>query len=114
MTPILEKVGYCPSHRFYGILDYHKYAPNLWKCLVTESEGLDAVKLRANLGRQVVSNLPFEFISENHGRFVAVTFTGKILTVCDTLTALSKEIAKLDMTENYYVARIGYRTIAQI
>ena len=114
MHLILEKVGYCSSNRFYGILGYRKYDPDLRKCLVTETEDLDAVELRANLGRQIVSNLAFKFVLENRGRFVAVTFTGKTLAVCDTLVALNKEIAKKDLKENYYIARIGYSTIAQI
>jgi ParB family chromosome partitioning protein len=74
----------------------------------------DIVVTKADLGRQIVSNLPFEFLSKNHGRFVAVTFTRKILAVCDTLEALNRKIAEKDMKENYYIARIGYATIAQI
>ena len=112
MALLLEK-GYCP-YRSYETQIYNKYDRVLWKCFMGEWEEPSAVELKADLGRQIVSNLPFEFLSKNHGRFVAVTFTRKILAVCDTLEALNRKIAEKDMKENYYIARIGYATIAQI
>jgi len=113
MAVVLEKTSYCPSHKFLGMQGYHKYDLDFWKCL---SEGAEPniIELKADLGRQIVSDLPFEFKVKNHGQFVAVTFTGKILTVCDTLKALNEEIAKKELKENYYIGRIGYSTIAQI
>ena len=71
-------------------------------------------KGRNVVGMYIVSNLSLEFKVKNYGQFVAVTFTGEILTVCDTLKALNEKIAKKGLKENYYIARIGYRTIAQI
>lgn len=114
MTTTLEKTGYCPSHKSYEMHGYHKYDLDLWKRLLVGREEPTDVELKAELGRQIVSGLPLEFISNNHGRFVAVNFARKILTVCDTLETLNKEIVRKDVKENYYIARIGYTTIAQI
>lgn len=114
MAVILKKRSYCPSHKFPEMRGYHKYDLDFWKCLSSEGAEPNIIELKADLGRQIVSNLPFEFKVKNHGQFIAVTFTGKILTVCDTLKALNEEIAKKELKENYYIGRIGYRTIAQI
>lgn len=114
MALTLEKTSYCPSYRFHGHKIYHKYNPRLWKCLPDVSAEPTVVELKAELGRKIVANLPFDFKSRNHGRFVAVTFSGKTLTVCNTLETLNKEISKMKMNENYYIARIGYNTIAQL
>jgi len=93
---------------------YGKYDLNLRRSLLVDYEEPSAVELRATFGRQIVSKLPTEFRSENNGRFIAITFTGKVLAVCDTLESLNKEIAKKTLKENYYIERIGYSTIAQI
>jgi hypothetical protein len=91
-----------------------KYDFGFRRSLFEDTEELNAVELRAILGRQIVSKLSTRFRTENNGRFVAVTYTGKVLAVCDTLEALNKEIAKKDLKENYYIERLGYSTIAQI
>jgi hypothetical protein len=75
---------------------------------------LVAAESKAKLGRQIVSNFPVKFRSENKGRFIAVTFTGVVLAVCDTLEGLNKEIVKRNVKENYYIERIGYHEVAQI
>jgi hypothetical protein len=91
-----------------------KYDSYLRKSLLGNYEQPSTVELRAVLGRQIVSELPKGFKSKNYGRFVAVTFTGKVLAVCDTLESLNNEIVKKNLKENYYIERIGYRTITQI
>jgi len=78
------------------------------------AESPDATELRATLGRQIVANLPAKFKAENNGRFIAVTFTGTVLAVCDTLEALNQELAKKHLKENYYLERLGYSTITRI
>jgi hypothetical protein len=84
------------------------------RSLLVDSEEPNAVELRAILGRQMVSKLPTRFSAENKNRFVAVTYTGKVLAVCNTLEALNKEIAGKHLKENYYIERLGHSTIAQI
>ena len=74
----------------------------------------NAVELRARLGRQIVATLPAKFLAENNGRYVAVTYTGRVLAVCDTLEDLNSELARQQPKENYYLERIGYRAITQI
>jgi len=91
-----------------------KYDVYLRKSLLVNYDVPSDVELRAALGREIVSKLPTHFRSENNGRFIAVTFTGKVLAVCDTLESLNKEIEKKNLKENYYIERIGYRTITQI
>ena len=92
---------------------YGKYDLSLWR-LNSGNEEPNIVELRAALGKQIISELPAKFSSKNTGRFVAVTFTRKILAVCDTLEDLNKQIAKKKLRENYYIERIGYSTITQI
>jgi hypothetical protein len=91
-----------------------KYDSYMRKSLLINYDVPSAIELRATLGRQIVSKLPAHFRSENNGRFIAVTFTGEVLAVCNTLESLNKEIAKKNPKENYYIERIGYRTITQI
>ena len=72
------------------------------------------VQLRANLGRQIISRLPTSYKIRNKGRFVAVTFRGRIISLSDTLEALNQNVAKKGLKENYYIARLGFDEIAQI
>ncbi|MCJ7423691.1 hypothetical protein MUP01_05420 [Candidatus Bathyarchaeota archaeon] len=91
-----------------------KYDFGFRRSLLEDTDELSAVDLRAILGRQIVSGLPTPFRIRNNGRFIAVTFTGKILAVCDTLESLNEEIARKNLKENYYIERLGHSTIAQI
>jgi len=106
-----------PCCRFYESVEMleNRWNPDfkLWHMLQAGYEET-AVEMKAKLGRQIVSNLPAQFRADNRGRFVAVTFTGKKLAVCDTLEALNKEIAEKKIKENYYIERIGYDIITQI
>lgn len=72
------------------------------------------VEMKARMGRQIVATLPAKFKSDNQGRYVAVTFSNKVLAVCDTLEALNRELANQDLKENYYIKRIGYLAITQV
>ena len=111
----LETKGHCSYSGFYERkLVSDKYDFGLRKSLSEDLEEPSAVDLRAILGRQIVSKLPTRFRSENNGRFIAVTYTGKVLAICDTLESLNKEIAKKNLKENYYIERLGHSTIAQI
>jgi len=114
MALILEKRSHCSFGEERISPFCSKYDLDLWKSLLVDYEELSVVELKANMGRQIVSKLPVRFRKENRGRFIAVTFTGKVLVVSDTLEALNKEIAKKNMKENYYIERIGYESIAQI
>lgn len=116
MALMLEKRDFyrCPlldtKFPFYHVLDPRlRFRPSL----ITVEEPAN-VEVKAMLGRQIVSNLPLHFRMDNKGRFVAVTFTGNILAVCDTLEDLNKELVRKDIKENYYIERIGYSAIAQI
>jgi hypothetical protein len=111
----LESGHHCPCFGLYEKkLVSNKYDFGLWRSLSKDIEELNDVDLRAIQGRQIVSKLPNRFRRENNGRFIAVTYTNKVLVVCDTLEALNKEIAKKNPKENYYIERLGYSTIAQI
>ena len=105
---------YCPLYRSLATPIDHRYPIDVWSLQRVESEELDVVELKANLGREIVSALPDHFKKRNHGRFVAVTFTAKILAVSDTLLDLNEELSKKRLKENYYIERIGYSTITQI
>ena len=111
----LESWHHCPCFGFYEKkLVSDKYDFGLWRSSLKDIEELNDVDLRAILGRQIVSKLPNRFRIENNGRFIAVTYTNKVLAVCDTLEALNKEIAGKNLKENYYIERIGHSAIAQI
>ena len=85
-----------------------------WNIVEPTIEVPTDVVLKAQIGRQIVSRFPESFLEENRGRFVAVTFKGKFLTVSDTLHDLIEELSTLDLKEDYYIERIGYKSIAQI
>lgn len=111
----LEKEGRCACFGLYGRkLLSSKYDLSLRRSVLADYEELNAVELRAIFGRQIVSNLSASFRKENNGRFIALTYTGKVLAVCNTLEALNKEIAEMHLKENYYIERLGFSTIAQI
>lgn len=66
------------------------------------------------LGEKLISHLPAEFKSKNRGKFIAITYDNKILAVCDSLAILNEELCRIDPHQNYYIARIGYDSIARI
>lgn len=111
----LESGQHCSYFGFYKKkLVSDKYDFGLWRSSLKNIEELNDVDLRAILGRQIVSKLRNRFRIQNNGRFIAVTYTNKVLAVCDTLEALNKEIAGKNLKENYYIERLGYSAIAQI
>jgi hypothetical protein len=111
----LETTGHC-SH--FGFCERRlfasKYDIGFCKPQLVSFEEPSAVELRASLGREIVASLPRLFREKNNGQFVAVTYTGKVLTVCSNLEELNKKIAEMHLHENYYIERLGYATIAQI
>ena len=113
----MAQIGCCAHHK--GLLRNSfpicgKYDFGLWKSKLVSYEEPNIIELRASLGRQIVSELPAKFRTQNNGRFIAITFDHKIIAVCGTLEALNSEIAKKIIKENYYMERIGHRTITQI
>lgn len=107
--------GHCCCFGFYERkLVSDKYDFGLRTSLSGDVDEPSAVDLRAILGRQIVSKLPTKFRSENNGRFIAMTYTNKVLAVCDTLESLNEKIAAMHLKENYYIERLGHNTIAQI
>ena len=102
-TLVYGKYGYCDSH--------------IRRPLLIGYEQPSTVKLRASLGKEIVSHLQTTFKQKNNGRFLAVTLSGKVIAVCDSLEALNKEIVKKKLRENrenYYIERIGYPAVTQI
>jgi hypothetical protein len=91
-----------------------KYDTSLWRSFSTGLDELSITELRASLGKQIVSELPEDVKAKNQGRYIAVTFSRKVLAICDNMYSLNLELAKKAPKENYYIARIGHRTIAQI
>jgi hypothetical protein len=99
------------SHAYgqYGYCDSY-----VRKSQLVGFEQPSSIQLRANLGRQIISRLPTSYKVKNKGRFIAVTFTGRIIAVNDTLEVLNKNVARMGLKENYYIARLGFDEIAQI
>jgi len=111
----MAQTGYCSFLRSSEWTPcYGKYDFNLRRSLLADFEEPDIVELRAVMGRQIISALSARLKSDNNGRFIAVTFTRRVLAICDTLEALNREIAGMHLKENYYIERFGYSTIAQI
>jgi len=111
----LERRGRCPCLGFYEKkLVSNKYDFDLWGCRSEGLEELSATDLRVMLGKQIIAQLPAHFRLENKGQFIAVTYTGKVLAVCNSLEALNGKIAQMHPKENYYIERLGHPTIAQI
>lgn len=114
MALLLQKIGYCDVDLYESQTPYTSYF-DLLKCHLRELvEEPNTFELKADLGRQIISNLSTDFKLKNNGKFTAVTFTSKILAVCNTLEELNRKLAKIDLTENYYIERIGFKTIAQV
>jgi len=66
------------------------------------------------LGEKLIDNLPSDFKSKNMGKFIAITYDGKILAVCDSLLELNEELCCIKPNENYYLARIGHSSICKL
>ncbi|MFA5364232.1 MAG: hypothetical protein WC325_03515 [Candidatus Bathyarchaeia archaeon] len=115
MPLLLQRFGMC-SNDFDVQYYYPRTYFDLLKCYVTESlmEEPSNVELKVELGEQIISELPTDFKLRNNGKFTAITFTGKILVVKDTLEELNKQLAKMDLAENYYIKKLGFETIAQL
>jgi len=77
-------------------------------------ENWEKIMQQADVGKDVIENLPSEFKKQNYGKFVAVTLSGKILLCEDTLDELNEELNNIDLDENYYVTKIGFKTITEI
>jgi hypothetical protein len=121
MTLVEGQTSYCtfyekPESPIHLACDYNLWLrPVLAKMMSLDYEYEESdVEMRARLGRQIVSNLPIQFRENNKGRFIAVTFRGRVLSVCDTLESLNRELAGRKIEENYYIERIGYTAIAQV
>ena len=114
MAILVENPIHCSPHDFYRMRNHFNYFSTFCRNILEEFDEPSALDLKANLGKEIISNLPSIFRLENNGRYVAVTFTGKILAITDSLEALNKSIAKMDLKENYYIDRIGYKNIAQL
>lgn len=129
MALVLEKrnqlcarVPYCAPYRSYPKFPHNigltATPVDIYNSFIrvsySELEEPNSVELRANLGRRIVLSLSKKFIETNKGRFLAITYTGRILAVTDTLQELNEEIALKELKENYYIERIGHKTITHI
>ncbi|MHB8702274.1 MAG: hypothetical protein ACYC7D_14825 [Nitrososphaerales archaeon] len=72
------------------------------------------LETKAKLGEQILSNLPVEFQDKNVGRYIAVTFSGDIIAVADTIHDLNRSLLGKVKTENYFLARLGHKTLTEI
>lgn len=114
MSILVERPIHCFPHDFYTMRNHFNYYSTFCRNFLEEFDEPSAIDLKANLGKEIISDLPSKFKLENNGRYVAVTFTRKILAITDNLEALNKSLAKMDLKENYYIDRIGYDNIAQL
>lgn len=96
--------------------DYNLKLSQQMKPLSNDQMDKDWEKImrQADVGKDVIENLPSEFKKQNYGRFVAATLSGKILSCKDTLDELNEELNNIDLDENYYVTKIGFKTITEI
>jgi len=80
-----------------------------------EEVTLDSIlREEADLGEKVVNALPKRFLRRNHGKYLAITYSGKRLALEDTLGELNEHLAREMPDENYYVCRIGYPSLSRI
>ena len=89
-------------------------APWYLSVVATQAEEESELEMQAKLGEAAVLRLPVKFRQENHGRYIAITFSAKILAVSDTLEELNQKLADMELSENYYLHRIGFPTITEI
>lgn len=68
----------------------------------------------ARLGEKTVSTLPKRFLQDNHGKYLAIYYSGKVLAIADTLGELNDKLAEAKPRENYYLCRLGYPSLCRI
>ena len=66
------------------------------------------------IGKKIIDGFSDEFKRSNHGRYIAITMQGKIISLQDTLTELNDDLGNKKLPKEYYVARLGYDTITTI
>lgn len=72
------------------------------------------LRQEAELGEEVVASLPKQFLERNHGKYLAIAYSGNRLVLSNTLGELNDQLIKVQPRENYYICRIGYSSIAKI
>ena len=120
MAILLEKRSYlmnpyCPAHRRYE-LQHHFYPPDVYRLRQIEFEvpKINPTELKAIKGMEIINAMPLEFKKRNRGKFIAITYTGKILLLSESLISLNEGLSKIEIDENYYIDKIGYKTITKI
>ncbi|GAF75600.1 unnamed protein product [marine sediment metagenome] len=96
--------------------DFHHWSePLVCKYIIGDgSESISNKQIRIQLGKQIVASLPIKTLKENFGKFIAVSFSGKIITINESFQELNKEIISQGLTENFYVTRIGHESLTNI
>jgi len=66
------------------------------------------------IGKSLISQLSEEEHKKHFGKFVAITLKGDIISTKNTLKELNEDLARQDLSENYYIEQIGSESIAKI
>ena len=86
----------------------------LWEVPTDDLADQELIEVKPKMGEQLIEQLPVDFKQRNLGKFIAITFEGQIVAVKESLESLNEYLAHNEPTEDYYLARIGYNSIAQI
>ena len=102
-------------YAYHDLMDYNRTYLETLKCYFNSYlEEPNEVTIKAERGALMVSQLPDNFKAINSGKFIAMTFSGKILAIRENLKDLNEQLAKIDVMENYYIERIGFGIMTQI
>ena len=81
---------------------------------MTDTEPVLTVDKKAELGRKIISDLPFQLKFQNAGRFIAVFLNGEIIAITNTLEELDSILEEKQMSGDYYLGEIGKDSIGRM
>ncbi len=77
-------------------------------------ENLSDSDKKVIISKAIVSRLSKKFLKENYGKYIAITLTGNILSIKDSLKNLNEDLAPKNISEDYYIEKIGFKEIVKL
>ena len=102
-------------HPLFKMSDYYPQRSKLCRLPETGEISLE-LQLQAEViqGEELVGGLSSRFLKRNHGKYMAITYGGKILALERTLEKLNGRLSKIEIKENYYLCRIGFSSLGRV
>ena len=86
--------------------------PLKW-CLPDEEEEEVALRVMAEHAHQAIENLDADFKKANKGKFIVMSYSGKVLALGNTMEEIAVVLKERNIHENAHIERLGYKYVAK-